>query len=142
MKKAFLIIVGIFILMQFIQIKRTNPQSKKELEINAPQRVMTILKRSCYDCHSNETKWPWYSLVAPSSWSIASHVKNGRAWLNFSIWKNYTQEEKQKKLKEIFKAAYAAMPPSIYTEFHQKAIMTKEERTVIRDWAKAKIINR
>ena len=61
---------------------------------------MNIFKRSCYDCHSNDTNWPWYSSIAPVSWSVSSHVEDGRQWLNFSIWNSYTINEQNKKIKE------------------------------------------
>nr|WP_233750417.1 heme-binding domain-containing protein [Halarcobacter anaerophilus] len=82
--------------MQFIQIDKTNEKTDKNLEIKAPENIMTMLKTSCYDCHSNEVKWPWYSNIAPFSWMINRHVKDGRKALNFSTWENYTKEEKTK----------------------------------------------
>lgn len=134
MKRAIVIILFIMIAMQAIQTEKVNEITPKDLEIKAPKEVMSILKRSCYDCHSNNTKWPWYSYVAPASWSVSSHVEVGRQWVNFSIWETYTKEEKKKKLKEIFRSVYAAMPISSYTYFHEEAKLTKEERGIIRDW--------
>ncbi|MBL6970479.1 MAG: heme-binding domain-containing protein [Campylobacterales bacterium] len=134
MRNVFFIIIILFISLQLIQINKHNPTVDTQLEIKAPKEIMTIFKKACYDCHSNETKWPWYSSIAPMSWSISSHVEDGRKWLNFSVWENYSQEEKEKKIKEIFRAVYIAMPPSDYIYFHDEASLTKEERTYVRDW--------
>ena len=136
MKRAFYIIVGFIILIQFIQVEKTNPKTNPALEIKAPKEVMAILKNSCYDCHSNQVRWPWYSNIAPFSWSIKAHVYNGRAWVNFSIWNSYTKKEKKQKLYEIYRAVYAAMPLSSYTYFHKDATLVKSQRELIRSWAK------
>ena len=92
MKRTLLIFLTIFILMQFIRVDQNNYAVEIKDEIKAPLEVMTIFKAACYDCHSNEVKWPWYSQIAPMSWTIASHVEDGRKWLNFSIWEKYTEE--------------------------------------------------
>lgn len=134
MKRALLIFLIVFILMQFIRLDQTNYAVEKNLEIKAPLEVITILKKSCYDCHSNEVKWPWYSQIAPFSWTITSHVNNGRKWLNFSIWENYTEDEKTKKLKGIYRTAYAIMPLPTYLWLHKEADLSKEERNLLRDW--------
>lgn len=134
MKRALLIILTIVLLMQIIQTDKLNPVTPKELEIKAEPEIMNIFKRACYDCHSNEVKWPWYSYVAPSSWTISKHVKNGRLTLNFSTWEEYSDEEKKKKLKEIYRTVYASMPLGSYMYFHEEAQLTKEERKLVRDW--------
>ncbi|MBU3015320.1 heme-binding domain-containing protein [Poseidonibacter lekithochrous] len=134
MKRTLLIFLIIFILMQFIRVDQTNVAVEKDLEIKAPIEIMTIFKNSCYDCHSNEVKWPWYSQVAPFSWTITNHVDNGRDWLNFSIWETYTDEEKEKRLKGIYRTAYAIMPLPTYIWLHKEADLTKEQRNLIRDW--------
>lgn len=134
MKRAFIIIVIVVIAMQLIQTEKTNPVTPKELEIKAEPEVMAILKKACYDCHSNEVKWPWYSHVAPFSWTINKHVKHGRAALNFSTWEEYSKEKKQKKLKEIYRTAYASMPLGSYIYFHEEADITRDERSILRAW--------
>jgi hypothetical protein len=134
MKNTFLIIFIIVLALKFIQVEKTNPKANLDLEIKANKEIMDIFKKACYDCHSNDTKWPWYSKIAPMSWSIVSHVDNGRKWLNFSIWESYKKEEKSKKLREIFRAVYLAMPPSDYIYFHENASLSKEEIVKIRDW--------
>jgi len=134
MKKIFISLIAILLLLQFIPAKIENPQTDKNLEIKVPAEVMAIFKRSCYDCHSNEVKVPWYASIAPASFMIKNHIDLGRKWLNFSTWENYTQKEKDKKLKGIFRTVYAAMPLSSYISLHKEAKLTKEEITLIRDW--------
>ncbi len=138
MKRALLIMFIVFIAMQLIQTEKTNITSNKNLEIKAPEHIKNVFKTSCYDCHSNEVKWPWYSDIAPFSWVIDRNVKNARASLNFSLWETYTKEDKKKKLKKIFRTAYAPMPPASYILFHDEADLTKEQRTMIRDWTGVK----
>ncbi|MBD3829966.1 MAG: heme-binding domain-containing protein, partial [Arcobacter sp.] len=89
---------------------------------------------ACYDCHSNETVYPWYSNIAPFSWVVSNHINEGRKALNFSTWENYSDEEKKEHLKDIYRTVYASMPLQSYLWIHDDAILTKEQRTMIRDW--------
>ena len=134
MKRTLFIFLIIFIVMQFIRPTRENIAVEKNLEIKADVKVMQIFHKACNDCHTNETIWPWYSNIAPFSWAISNHVIQGRKALNFSTWENYTQEEKEKKLKDIYRTVYAAMPLQSYLIGHEEADLTKEERTFIRNW--------
>ncbi|UTJ07102.1 heme-binding domain-containing protein [Arcobacter roscoffensis] len=134
MKRTLLIFLLVFIAMQAIQTEQKNFAVDKSLEIQAPDEIMTMFKTSCYDCHSNEANWPWYSKIAPFSWIITEHVDDGRKWLNFSEWENYTEEEKKKKLKGIYRTVYAVMPLNSYLWLHEEADLTKEQRKQIRDW--------
>ena len=124
--------------MQFIQTNKENITVDKNFEIKAPLEVMNILKTSCYDCHSNEVKYPWYSNVAPFSWVISTHITEGKKALNFSTWENYSQEDKDEKMKTIFRTAYASMPLPSYIFLHENANLTKEQRSMIRDWTKVR----
>ena len=130
MKRALLIFAIVFIAMQFIQTDKVNKQTSSELEIKAPTEIMTIFKQACYDCHSNNTKWPWYSNIAPFSWIIDTHVKNGRKALNFSLWQEYTKEKKEEKLKAIFRTAYASMPLSSYIKAHEEGRFNKRTKNI------------
>ncbi len=128
-------LVGFFIIIQLIPISYDEqPKTDPALEIKAPTEIMAIFKRSCYDCHSNETVLPWYSHIAPLSWSMSRHVDLGKKWLNFSIWETYTPEEKDKKMGEIYSAVFVAMPLRSYVFAHPEAELTQEERKIIRDW--------
>lgn len=134
MKRAVLIILSIFVMIQFFQVDKQNKEVDPKLEIKAPENIMTMLKNACYDCHSYETKWPWYSNISPFSLMINTHVQDGRQALNFSTWEEYSPKEKKKMMKEIFRTAYASMPLSSYIRFHEEANLTREQRTQIRDW--------
>jgi len=132
--KIFLSIIAVLVAIQFIPTKKTNPKTDKRYEIKAPKEIMTLFKRACYDCHSNETKWPWYSNIAPASFYIAKHVNDGRAWLNFSEWEKYDPNKKRKLKKEIFRAVALAMPLPMYLLAHKDAKLTEEEKDKIRAW--------
>jgi len=130
------------LLLQFVQIKiPPAPKATPKDEIKAPKEVMSILKRSCYDCHSNHTKMPWYGNISPISLMVHSNIKNGRAWLNFSIFNKYDEEKKQKIYKGIVSALKFKMPPPEYLLVHKDARLTPDERKLLQDWAKSKIKN-
>ena len=134
MKRMLLILFILCIVVQFITIKKVDESVDKNLEIKASEQVMNIFKKACYDCHSNEIKYPWYSSVAPFSWVIDDHIKEGRKALNFSLWENYTLEQKSEHLKDIYRTVYAPMPLQSYLWLHKEADLSKEERSLIRDW--------
>jgi hypothetical protein len=133
-KNIFLYTFFVFIAIQFIQVDIPVSTTNKNLEIKAPPELMNIFKTSCYDCHSNEVNLPWYSNVAPMSWTISRHIDLGRKWLNFSIWETYSNEEKDKKLEEIYKAIYQAMPLRSYEFLHEDAKLTQKQRALVRKW--------
>ena len=134
LKNILIYTVGFFIIIQLIQVDIKNTPTIKEQEIKAPKEVMAIFKRACYDCHSNSAILPWYSKVAPISWTISRHIDIGRKWVNFSIWETYTKEQKDKKLYEIYKAIYHAMPVKSYISQHSEAKLTKQDREIVRNW--------
>lgn len=134
MKRTLIIIFVVFALMQIIQTEQINPKIDKKYEISTSSNIKNLLKKSCYDCHSSDTKWPFYSKIAPFSWVISNHVENGRKALDFSSWEQYTQEEKNKKLKAIYRTVYGSMPLASYLAFHDEAKLSKEQREEIRKW--------
>lgn len=134
MKRFLIIVFIIFILMQFITIDKTPYRPDSLDEIRVPSEVMRIFKKACYDCHSDEVIYPWYSNITPFSWVISNHIKQGRKALNFSNWEKYTQNEKKKKLKDIYRTVYAAMPLESYIFLHKEADLSKEQRKIVRDW--------
>jgi len=134
--RVFGIIAAVFIIFQFVPYKgKGNPQFDKNLEIKLPQKVSSVIKRSCYDCHSNETKWPWWSSVAPMSWSVIDDVVEGRKALNFSIWNSYSKQKQEKLKKEIYRTVAGPMPLPQYVWLHPQAKLTKSDIETIRDWA-------
>lgn len=134
--KGFLSLAVIVILIQFIRPEMTNPPVTGD--IKAPPAVAELLRRSCYDCHSNETHWPWYAQVAPISWLVARDVNDARKHLNFSIWEGYSSDRKSKKLGEIEEEVSAGeMPIAIYVSLHAQAQLSEAEKTILTTWAKS-----
>ena len=128
------VLIVAFIGIQFIPAERTNPPVTGE--IDAPAEVKEIFMRSCYDCHSNETVWPWYSYIAPASWLLAGDVGDGRAGLNFSEWNGYDEKSKQKKIKETWEEVKeGAMPQVYYTIMHPEAKLSDADKEIIRKWS-------
>ena len=133
-------LIGGLLVIQLIQIKVPEPpKAGPQDEIKAPKEIMALLKKSCYDCHSNHTRWPWYSHIAPISWEVDSHVRDGRNWLNFSIWNRYNEEKKQKLYKGIAKSIDWKMPPADYMWIHKDARLTPRERQAIKRWARSHV---
>ena len=125
--------------IQFIRPARTNPSSDPNLTLTAhvdiPPDVAAIVKRSCGDCHSNETRWPWYSNVAPVSWWVIDHVNHGRSHFNFSEWAKYNPEEQRKLLKESCALAREGkMPLASYLLMHD-ASLDAQELQLLCDWS-------
>jgi hypothetical protein len=131
------VLVGVAVLgllAQLIPVARTNPEVVSDIE--APAQVKSILRRACYDCHSNETRWPWYSAVAPLSWRLTSHVNAGRADLNFSEWPALDFELQDLEFEEIHdQIQKSRMPPADYVLMHPRARLTLNDRHVLLEWA-------
>lgn len=133
-KTLFKFVAVAALLIQFIPVNRSNPAVVGD--IDAPEPVATILRRSCYDCHSNQTNWPWYSYVAPVSWWVADHVREGREHLNFSRWSEYPAEERAELLEEsIEEVQEGKMPLPSYLWSHRGARLNADEIAALRDWA-------
>ena len=119
------IIAGI-VVIQFVGPARSNPIAPESqsvgVQLQVPPEASSILERSCTDCHSNNTRWPWYSRVAPVSWFVIDHVNHGRSHLNFSEWGRYTQRERDDLLHSICKEVkYGTMPLQSYLRIHTDA---------------------
>lgn len=126
--------VGLLVAIQLVRFERTNPPVTGE--IDAPADVKAVLRRACYDCHSNETVWPWYSQVAPPSWLLHRDVVVGRKHLNFSEWASLPADKQAKKLREIKKeVASGDMPMPIYLPLHPSAKLTPADAKLVTDWA-------
>ena len=101
----------------------------------APAGVDALLRRACYNCHSHETVWPWYSHVAPVSWLLAHDVSEGRRELDFSTWTAYPPARKIRKLrKSADEVAKGKMPPWYYALVHPEARLTAAERAMLDAW--------
>ncbi|MCB0126541.1 MAG: heme-binding domain-containing protein, partial [Caldilineaceae bacterium] len=117
-------------------IDRTNPAVTREVQWNSPE-TRAIAQRACYDCHSNETVWPWYSYVAPVSLRVADHVAEGREHLNFSEW-DRANEGLEEILETINKGE---MPLSDYLLMHPEAKLTAEEQRALTEGLQATLTN-
>lgn len=103
-----------------------------------PDEVSVLLKKSCYNCHSNETEYPWYSHVAPSSWLVARDIRAAREELNFSMWQDFDMMDKLGKLDDIsIEVGEGRMPLGIYTLVHPSAKLDDAQRQLIVAWAEA-----
>lgn len=123
------------LLIQFIPVDRENPPLDKILTLSAPQEVSFILKNSCYDCHSNETNWPFYSYIAPVSWLVSRDVKFGREDLNFSEWNKMNENDKKKAKEEIIEEiSRDTMPMPIYLVTHPSASLSSEDKLLLKNW--------
>ena len=106
-------------------------------EVPAPPEVRTILRVSCYDCHSNETVWPWYSHVIPTKWFVRGHVMEGREHLNFSTWEEYTPERASRRLENVVEMVQdGKMPLPSYLRLHSSAALSPEDQSRIIEWAR------
>jgi len=127
-------IVALFIAAQFVPVDRTNPAVGEEITTRA--EVAAVLERSCYDCHSNRTKWPWYSNVAPVSWLVANDVSEGREHLNFSHWREYAAKDRERLAQEaVEEVEKGAMPIKIYLLLHRGAKVDGKELELLKAWA-------
>jgi hypothetical protein len=126
---AFAVVLAI----QFVPAERTNPASQGSLA--APPQIEATFRRACYDCHSNETHWPWYSRVAPFSWLIVHDVTLGRKEVNFSEWGSYYPATRRRKLEWIGRALHEEnMPPWPYRLMHPDSRLTETERSALERW--------
>lgn len=123
---------------QFVPAKRTNPPSQGGLF--APPDVKATLRRACYDCHSNATRWPWYSRVAPLSWLIVDDVTLGRKEVNFSEWGSYYPATRRHKLEWIGRVLREGrMPPWDYRLMHPGARLRESDRARLERWIESSL---
>jgi len=139
-KKIVLIAFGAFLLMQLYQPVRVTDYEQVPNEYftnvySVPAKVETILKTSCYDCHSNKTNYPWYSKIQPIRMLMDGHIKEGRENLNFSEWGSYSSRKQGNKLDRISKQVKSGeMPLFSYTLIHRDAILTTIQKEELIRW--------
>src|ERR1700731_2765263 len=125
--RAVMVTLAALVLIQIIPIERTNPPV--DSEIPAPPEVRAILRRSCYDCHSHETVWPWYSHVAPASWLLSYDVHQARSKVNFSRWGQYSASEQAQKIKDVWEEVEKGdMPLWYYLPLHRNTRLSAADR--------------
>ena len=131
-----LVFIGIqFVPNELPPVETNNPGDIIQSGLVA-QDVAALLKKSCYDCHSNESVYPWYSHIAPSSWLVAKDIREGRDELNFSTWEDYDMMDKLGLLDDISIAVgEGEMPMEIYLYLHPSSKLDEAQRQLIIDWA-------
>jgi hypothetical protein len=138
-KRIVFVFLSLFIGIQLIQPARNKSGQVLPIDFTkvyeVPSQVQTILQNTCYDCHSSNTRYPWYSSTQPIAWIMASHIKNGKEQLNFSVFGSYSLRRQISKLKDIANQVKAdAMPISSYKMMHRSANLTREDKALIENW--------
>ena len=142
LRSAVLVCVGVFLAGQLIRPARTNPPTDPARTLGARLPVTpaasAVMKRACRDCHSNDTRWPWYSKVAPVSWLVFDHVKSGRRHFNYSEWAGYAPDKTRKLLHDICEEVQdGSMPVGSYTLVHQDARLSDADVQALCSWTKS-----
>ena len=140
-KKILLGILAMAIVIQFIQPARNNNGQVLPTDISITHiltdSVQAVLKIACYDCHSNNTEYPWYSYIQPVEWMLDRHIKQGKEELNFSEFGSYSERRQLSKLKAIENSIHdETMPLSSYTMIHKNARLSQPDKILIMDWAR------
>lgn len=139
LKITAVVLAAVFAGAQFIRPARTNPPVVPghaiESHVQMTPAVAAVLKRSCDDCHTNRTDWPWYSNIAPASWFVADHVEHGRRHLNFSEWSRLDEDEALEMLDAVCRISKAGvMPLDSYTLIHRRAKLSPADVKTLCDW--------
>jgi hypothetical protein len=140
LKKTAIVTGAAFVLIQFVQPARNQSGQVLDTDISrvvtVPESVRGIFSKSCYDCHSNNTRYPWYANIQPGGWFMAYHVRNGKEKMNFSDFGSYTKRRQESKLKSIASQIEDdAMPLCSYTLLHPDARLAPGEKDAIIQWA-------
>ena len=138
-KKIILGVAVILIGIQFFQPLRNQSNEVTNAHIerlyDVPENVKAILTQSCYDCHSNNTHYPWYSRIQPGAWYMAGHIKKGKDELNFSDFGTYSTRKQRNKFRSMSEQVKKEeMPLSSYTLIHRNSILTPEQKLVLNEW--------
>lgn len=132
------VLLGLIVIQFINRPERINePVSPNDiietLQVNAD--IAGMLKSACYDCHSNQPRYPWYANVAPFSWMIAEHIEHGREELNFSEWATFSARRRDHKLEEMIEEVEEGhMPLPNYVRMHREAKLTDEQIEVLKNW--------
>lgn len=141
------ILLGSFIFIQFL---RVHPNINEEVAVHdlievspdMPADLQQTLRASCYDCHSNNTNYPWYAYVAPFSWVIDQHIRNGKHEANFNTYDTLGKRQKIQLLDEICEAVSdTSMPPSNYLMLHPDAVLSEDDIVAICEWTETEALS-
>lgn len=144
LKITIVVLLAGLVIIQFFPgrkpvVAANNPQDLHH-EVLVNEQVSRILRDACYDCHSNETTFPWYTGVAPFSWLILHDIEEGRKELNFSEWSTFTAKRKHHKLDELIEEVEKGeMPLKIYSVMHNKADLSEEQINALIGWARTEM---
>lgn len=138
-RKIGILLLSILVVIQFVQPTKNIADGLGQSDIsevyNVPQDLHQMLVKKCYDCHSNNTRYPWYFSIQPIGWWLAAHVHEGKEHLNFSEFKNYAPEKARHKLEELLEVTEdRSMPLKAYTMFHNDTELTAEDEAAIKTW--------
>ncbi len=139
LKKILYVLLAAFVIIQFIRPTRNQAAGPFPDEINTKfamsDNVASVMKTACYDCHSNSTRYPWYSNIQPVAWWLQGHVNDGKKHLNFSEFASYKEKRQRKKFEEIKEAVTDGwMPLDSYKWIHKDAKLTAEQSAAIAKW--------
>lgn len=139
-KKILYGLLVLLVVIQFIRPERNQSEIPSQNHIRVhypvPANVETILKRACYDCHSNYTNYPWYTNIQPVGWWLQNHVNEGKRDLNFSEFAAYTPKKADHKMEEVVEMMEEKeMPLESYTFIHKDAVLNDQEVKILVDWA-------
>ncbi|MBK6861616.1 MAG: heme-binding domain-containing protein [Saprospiraceae bacterium] len=139
-KKISFVFIIILVLIQFIQPAHNQNGQVLDTDISksvfVPENVQMLLKKSCFNCHSNNTNYPFYIYIQPAGWFLSYHIRNGKEKLNFSDFGSYSKRKQESKLKSIAKQIENdVMPLASYTFIHRDAILAAEDKNLIINWA-------
>jgi len=141
LKKILMALLAIIIIIQFIRPAKNISTATTTQDITTvytvPDTVYKILQKACYDCHSNNTRYPWYFNIQPVAWWMQNHINDAKKELNFSEYATFTEKRKVNKMRHIFEEVdEGGMPLDSYTWIHKDAMLSKDERQLVVDWAK------
>ncbi len=137
-KYIFILLLTVFVIMQCIRPDKNSGGYESVVVFEADTKpsveVVAILKENCYDCHSNQTRYPWYAEVAPFSYWLANHIEHGQGHFNVSVWESYSAKKKDHKLEELLEMVEEGeMPLDSYTWLHGD--LKEQEVKLLLQWA-------
>ena len=138
-KKILIVLLLVLVVIQFIRPAKNadNTVTAKDVTVlyTVPDSVQLILQKACYDCHSNNTHYPWYSRIQPGAWYMAEHIKKGKEELNFSEFGDYSVRRQRNKFRAMAgQVKDGEMPLSSYTLIHRNAVLSPEDKQVLIAW--------
>jgi len=134
---GFVVIAYSFVVHPYASVKTVAAPTSSLRDLDLPGDVKSLMIRSCADCHSNETVWPWYAKIPPASWLVERDVRAGRSHLNLSSWPDYSSDRKQHLLAEIATVVKnGEMPVPQYTLLHREAKLSEAETDILYRWAR------